>query len=65
MIEKMFKNTEGGNCTIADLKAQLGQARKRLEEIEKRLKKNKDTEEEANPMPESFKGNCVNGANCA
>ena len=32
MLEKRLKNTEGGNCIIANLKSQLGRAKKELEE---------------------------------
>ena len=37
MMEKRLNSIEGGNCTIANLKAQLGQMRKELEESRRRL----------------------------
>ena len=44
MLEKRLKSTEGGNCIIANLKAQLGRAKKELEEMAERFKSLKRSE---------------------
>ena len=47
MFEKRLKSVEGGNCIIANLKSQLGRAKKELEEMTKRFRALKGSGEEA------------------
>ena len=62
MMERRLTEEEGGNCKIANLKAQLGQPKKELKEMIERLKKTQGTGVEVEQSPASSEEGGANGA---